>query len=176
MNVKLFQASIAHPFIAGKPLLVLGNKADMEGAMAVTDLEALLGLEEIKASNENVQVTMSSAAVQPSDRAGEADPRVEANLETLIKVVQGNFIALNERVLVDTEAKGREDLKKRLARERKVLKNKMILAFADSVKEEFKPDETDLKKSNPEDTFTAEEGLSFLGAELGEEVSALLWP
>ena len=102
---KLFQASLTHPFIAGKPLLVLGNKADKEEAMSMTDLEALLDIPEMKASNKNVQVTLSSAAVQPSDRAGEADPRVEANLETLIKVVQGNFIALNERVLVDTEAK-----------------------------------------------------------------------
>ena len=170
---KLFQASISHSFIADKPLLVLGNKADKEGAMSVTDLEGMLNLAEIKASNENVQVTLSSAPVQSSDSVAEADPRVEAKLEDLIKVVQENFIALNDRVIVDTEAKGKEDQKKRLARERKVLKNKMILAFAGSVKEEFKPDETDLKKSNPEDSFTQEEGLSFLGAELGEEVSAL---
>ncbi len=170
---KLFQASISHSFIADKPLLVLGNKADKEGAMSVTDLEAMLDLAEIKASNNNVQVALSSAPVQSSDSVAEADPRVEAKLEDLIKVVQEDFIALNDRVIVDTEAKGKEDQKKRLARERKVLKNKMILAFADSVKEEFKPDETDLKKSNPEDSFTQEEGLSFLGAELGEEVSAL---
>lgn len=170
---KLFQASISHSFIADKPLLVLGNKADKEGAMSVTDLEAMLDLAEIKASNNNVQVALSSAPVQSSDSVAEADPRVEAKLEDLIKVVQEDFIALNDRVIVDTEAKGKEDQKKRLARERKVLKNKMILAFADSVKEEFKPDETDLKKSNPEDSFTKEEGLSFLGAELGEEVSAL---
>jgi small GTP-binding protein len=170
---KLFQASISHSFIADKPLLVLGNKADKEGAMSVTDLEAMLDLAEIKASNNNVQVALSSAPVQSSDSVAEADPRVEAKLEDLIKVVQEDFIALNDRVIVDTEAKGKEDQKKRLARERKVLKNKMILAFADSVKEEFKPDETDLKKSNSEDSFTQEEGLSFLGAELGEEVSAL---
>ncbi len=170
---KLFQASISHSFITGKPLLVLGNKADKEGAMDISDLEALLDLSPIKAHNDNVQVTLSSAAAQPSDAAAEADPRVEAMLENLIGVVQDNFVALNHRVVVDTEAKVKEDLKKRLARETKVLKNKIILAFADSVKEEFKPDETDLKKNNPEDSFTAEEGLSFLGAELGEEVAAL---
>lgn len=169
----LFDATMAHSFVSGKPLLVLGNKADVDGGMSVDDLSSFLNLSEYTPlHNGNVGVSACSAALMESE--GEAvDDRIEGNLEALIKTVQDNYIGLNDRVIVDSKTKAKEDQKKRLQRERTVLKNKIILAFADTVKEEFKPDETDIKKSNPEDSFTADEGLTFLCAELGEEQAAL---
>merc|ERR1711991_701785 len=129
--------------------------------MSLDDLSTYLNLPEYKTlHNGNVSVSACSAALMESE--GDAiDDRIESNLESLIRTVQDNFITLDERVVTDSKIKAKEDQKKRLQRERTVLKNKIILAFADTVKEEFKPDETDLKKSNPEDFFTADEGLSF---------------
>jgi small GTP-binding protein len=168
----LFSATISHPFMTGKPLLVLGNKSDVDGGMSIDDLSAFLDLPAVSANNNNVSISACSAALMATEDEA-IDDRIETTLENLIGTVQDNFASLNDRVIVDTKAKAKEDQKKRLARERTVLKNKIILAFHEDVLEEFKPDEADKKKINPEDQFTVEEGLTFLGAELGEEVAAL---
>ena len=168
----LFDATMAHPFVAGKPLLVFGNKADVDNGMSIEDLSNFLNLSEYTSLHGNIAVSACSAALMESEDEA-VDDRIESNLEGLIKTVQDNFMWLNERVEADSRTKSKEDQKKRLQRERTVLRNKIVLAFADDVKEECRPDETDIKKSNPEDLFTREEGLTFLASELGEEVAAM---
>lgn len=168
----LFDATMAHAFVAGKPLLIFGNKSDLDGGMSVEELSTFLNLGEYTSLHGNITVSACSAALMDSEEQA-ADDRIESNVEALIKTVQDNFIWLNERVLTDSKTKSKQDQKKRLQRERAVLKSKIVLAFADDVKEECKPDETDIKKSNPEDLFTEEEGLTFLASELGEEVAAM---
>ena len=163
---------MAHAFVAGKPLLIFGNKSDLDGGMSVEELSTFLNLGEYTSLHGNITVSACSAALMDSEEQA-ADDRIESNIEALIKTVQDNFIWLNERVLTDSKTKSKQDQKKRLQRERAVLKSKIVLAFADDVKEECKPDETDIKKSNPEDLFTEEEGLTFLASELGEEVAAM---
>jgi len=169
-SVKIMKEALAHPFIAGKPLLVLGNKLnDASG----TESEVISKIEEKfdTAAYDGAAtkvVGCSAKAAEGEEATEEVDPRFEGGLEWLIETVQGKFESLQKRVEVDMAIKAKEDAKRRLARERKVLHNKICIAFADQVKEEFKPDFGN-KPPNPEDQFTEKEGHDFLISELGEE-------
>jgi len=160
----IFDTALSHEFVAKKPLLVLGTKQDVEGAAGEEALRARYGLEGLAHA--------SLAVCKAVGEAEEVDVRVEVGLEWLIKEAQDNFEALAVRVAKDSATKVKDDQKRRLARERKVLKNKISIAFLDLLSEENKPDLGD-KPPNPEDQFTEEEGLNFLSSELGEEVAAM---
>eukprot|EP00605_Chrysophyceae_sp_TOSAG23-4_P000703 GSChrysophyteH1.ASY1.ANO1.787.1 assembled CDS len=161
----VFDSSLSHDFVQGKPLLVIGTKQDKEGAVGEEDIKQNFALNDILTET---NVTVCKAVGE----AEEVDARIEGGLEWLIKSAQDNFESLSERVKKDSLTKVKDDQKRRLARERKVLKNKISIAFMHLLAEEHKPDLGD-KPPNPEDQFTVEEGLNFLSSELGEEVAAL---
>jgi len=100
----------------------------------------------------------------PEDEGISSDPRIEQGLEWLLKSIQGNYKVLNTRVIQDTERKIREEAKKRLERERKILKNKIAFAFPDLVPVDKRPDNM---PTAPEDVFSIEDGLTFLASEIG---------
>ena len=70
------------------------------------------------------------------------------------------------RVQTAIEKRKQDEKQRKLARERKVLKNKIAAAFPSNVDPEQLP--LGLKSdSEPEDIFTQQEGLEFLSSEIG---------
>ena len=181
-SVAFFQTTINHEYLKGKPLLIVANKMDKEGAMSAEKLSELL-----RDICPNANVVGCSSAIdtttgkhvpygieQPEDVdavMAAIDPRLETALESLLDQVQGNFQGLDQRVKTDTEKKKIEEAKKRLARERKVLRNRIAMAFTDQIAPEVMPD--NLPAPGPDDTFTRQEGIDFIAGEIGLEVSQL---
>lgn len=98
------------------------------------------------------------------------DPRIDSGIEWLLNTVIQEFPSLNDRVCSDTKKKSQEEAAKRVARERKVLRNKIMSAFPQLVDPSLLPEDMSMV---PEDTFSEDEGLSFLASEIGEDVSSL---
>lgn len=159
-SVAQFNTTQEHAFISKKPLLILATKTDLEGTASKDDIAARYNLGAMPFAR--LETCKAVGAVE------EVDANIEAGLEWVIEQVQGSFEQISTRVAADTVIKSKEDMKRRLARERKVLKTKISIAFIDLLSEENKPDLGD-KPPNPEDAFTEEEGLNFLSSELGEE-------
>jgi hypothetical protein len=92
---------------------------------------------------------------------------VESIVEWVLESVQSRYVELNTRVEGEIERRKKEELARKLARERKVLRNKIACAFPSLVTN------TDLlplgitSESEPEDCFTEEEGTTFLASEVG---------
>ena len=183
-SVSYFQTTVAHEFLAGKPLLVLANKADVAGATTAAELAEALGLAKYPGAEIVTCVsaidTGSGQAAPFGDDAPEGsaaavaaglDPRLEAALERLFDTVQGSFAALDSRVKRDSDKKKAEDAKKRLARERKVLRNRIAMAFSDRIAPEKMPD--NLPAPGADDTFTREEGIDFIAGEIGVDKAQL---
>lgn len=159
-SVTQFTTTMGHPFIAKKPLLVLGTKKDLEGATSADEIAERYGVRSMPYARTDTCKGVGAAE--------EVDASLEQGLEWLIEQVKGSFDEINRRVAIDTVSKAKEDIKRRLARERKVLKTKIAIAFTDLLSEENKPDLGD-KAPNPEDSFTEAEGINFLSSELGED-------
>lgn len=156
--VSLFKSTIKNAFLSGKPLLIFCNKQDVPGAKKGSELAELLNLAADFPSAQIVECCANSA-----------DATIEKSLEELLALVQDKYELLNERVELDTKQKTLDEAKKRLERERKVLRNKIAAAFPDDVDPKFKPD----LPASPEDSFTMDEGHTFLAAEIGEDVAGL---
>ena len=181
-SVAFFRTTINHEYLKGKPLLIVANKLDKEGAMSADKLSDLL-----QDICPNAKVVGCSSAIdtttgkhvsygieQPEDAdavMAAIDPRLETALESLLDQVQGSFQTLDQRVKTDTEKKKIEEAKKRLARERKVLRNRIAMAFTDQIAPAVMPD--NLPAPGPDDTFTRQEGIDFIAGEIGLEVSQL---
>ena len=176
-SIALFRVTLEHPSLSGKPVLILSNKQDKEGAISSSKLSELLDTNDgniLKYSFADCSSFVSKEcslefshgdlppngpqsprAIVPDDAM--VDPRFETALEKFLDKIQENFSALNNRVSDDIETRKTEEIKKRLERERKVLKNKIALAFKDQIDPSLLP--PNLPTANPEDTFTEEEGM-----------------
>jgi small GTP-binding protein len=176
----VFQHTVTHKYLAGKPLLLLANKQDKEGARSSEVLSEIFGMKRfvhstardccsfVKVGGESE--TKESAPEEETPEYG-VDPRFEASLEWLLNIVQENYPDLNERVEADTVLKKKEEAKKRIERERKVLKNKIAAAFRDEIDPSILP--PDLPAPLPDDIFLHDEAASFIAGEIGVEVANL---
>jgi small GTP-binding protein len=186
--IQLFQSTIAHPTLQNKPLLMVANKQDIPGAMSADEIRSLYALSSTLHSSststppiyhiaETSSSCLSSSANgsdEPEVIDQEADPRVERSVEWLLQEIQRNYAELNHRVEGDTKLKQLEEQQKRMQRERKVLKNKILSAFVEQVDPAIlAADSTLSPTANPEDVYTQEEGETFLANEIGEEVASL---
>ena len=168
-NILLFQSTMKHPSLSEKPILILANKQDKVGAISSLKLSELLDLKNIPKKNisfvECSSFVSKSGPAFPKDQNTDlpqteqfekkedstVDPKLEAGLELFLSIIQKDFVNLNQRVINDIEKRKLEDVQKRLERERKVLKNKIALAFKDQIEPSLLPE--NLPKSNPEDCF-----------------------
>ena len=170
--MQTFADTMNDSFLTGKPLLVLVNKQDDPNAASPYDFQDLLR-PLLKSDTVSVEFAGCSCIV-PEVAEGqerEADPRIEASLMHLLNNVLSDFTKLNHRVQQDSQRKNEEEMQKRIAKERKVLKNKIASAFIPLINPDYinahniKPD--------PNNLFSEEEGLDYLASEIGEEVGAL---
>ncbi|XP_071994621.1 ADP-ribosylation factor-like protein 13B isoform X2 [Engystomops pustulosus] len=108
---------LRHPRIAGKPVLVLANKQDQEGAMAEADIIEFLSLEKLVNDNKCLcQIEPCSAVLGYGKKI---DSHIRKGLNWLLEVIAKDFEALNERVQRETaEQRAQEEQDKQKIAER----------------------------------------------------------
>ncbi|XP_038658115.1 ADP-ribosylation factor-like protein 13B isoform X2 [Scyliorhinus canicula] len=108
---------IRHPRISGKPVLVLANKQDCDGALAEADIIEYLSLEKLVNENKCLcQIEPCSAALGYGKKL---DKAIRKGLGWLLNTVAKDYDALQERVQKDTmEQKAQEEKEKRERAER----------------------------------------------------------
>lgn len=160
-------------FLAGKPLLIIANKQDVPEAIIAEEWKEYLQSTSL-ASMPPQQVVIYSnttAAVPAEGEEKVADPRIEAALEQLLEVVISRFDELNERVIEDIKLKAIEEARRRIERERNVLRKKIATAFISEVDPAYIAEQQ--IEAEPERIFDVDEGVAFIAAEIGEEVANL---
>jgi ADP-ribosylation factor-like protein 13B len=171
-SIQLFKDTLSHSILKDKPLLLVANKQDVPGALSADEIRELYA--PLSSSRCHVAETssacLSSSADEPEVVEQEADPRIEKSIEWLLTQIQDNYAELNHRVELDSQVKQQEEQQKRMLKERKVLKNKIMAAFADQVDPSLL---LEGMTTNPEDVYTKDEGEVFLANEIGEELASL---
>lgn len=162
---EVFRNTISHELLRDKPLLVLANKQDVQGARSVESVCLDLDIPTIPTAK-----AFPCSAICASEESAEADPRIEQGVEWLLETVLARFRDLQTRVSADTKVKESEERRRRLERERKVLRGKIAEAFFEKIDRSLAPD---VEPAKPDDIFTAEEGANFLAAEIGVTAESL---
>ncbi|KAM3935012.1 ADP-ribosylation factor-like protein 13B isoform 2-T2 [Leptodactylus fuscus] len=108
---------LRHPRIAGKPVLVLANKQDREGAMAEADIIEYLSLEKLVNDNKCLcQIEPCSAVLGYGKKI---DSHIRKGLNWLLEIIAKDFEALHERVQKETaEQRAQEEQDKQKIAER----------------------------------------------------------
>jgi small GTP-binding protein len=173
-SIALFQSTMMNPGLQDKPLLIIANKQDIKGALTAAQMSSFLDLRAYSNSGyviaECVSFTSPSITdcftpkaepsatedVTPSPENFLVDRRFENALESFLEIIQEHFSALDTRVISDTAIKKDLVMKKRLQRERKVLKKKISSVFRHKIDISLLPE--NLPDIGPDDSFTKEEG------------------
>jgi len=172
-SAEIFRTVLNHPSIYGKPILIMANKHDIAGASSADAIRKMFGLADVPATEFEINIAeiyCNSVSNNENDNyehvSSETDQRIESGMEWMINTVQNSFDRLDLRVREDSKKKAAEEAKKRLDRERRVLKNKIAVSFSSTIDAALLP--ADLPTPNPEDAFTESEGITFLAAEIGK--------
>ncbi|GAA6227607.1 ADP-ribosylation factor-like protein 13B isoform X2 [Lates japonicus] len=112
---------LQHPRIAGKPVLVLANKQDQEGALAEADIIENLSLEKLVNENKCLcQIEPCSAVLGYGKKV---DKSIKKGLSWLLNNIAKDYEAITERVQKDTaeqRAQEEQDKKERAERVRRI--------------------------------------------------------
>ncbi|KAM4887533.1 ADP-ribosylation factor-like protein 13B isoform 1-T1 [Thomomys bottae] len=108
---------LRHPRISGKPILVLANKQDKEGALGEADVIECLSLEKLVNEHKCLcQIEPCSAVLGYGKKI---DKSIKKGLYWLLHIIAKDFDALNERIQKDTtEQRALEEQEKRERAER----------------------------------------------------------
>jgi ADP-ribosylation factor-like protein 13B len=169
-TVDVFESTLNNKCLVGKPLLIFANKQDQPGAKSAKELQEILPLAD--EYNDCVFIAECSSLIpDPLPENFKSDSNIETAVEMLCKRVLGNYEDLHRRVEKDSQAKAVEEAKKRIEREKKVLRNKIASAFiAALTASQIESLQVEADEAN---VFTEDEGVNFLSAEIGEEVTNL---
>jgi ADP-ribosylation factor-like protein 13B len=172
-TLEVFSNTVAHSYVTGKPLLVLVNKQDVASATTASAFQNLVEDNYSTLLDNGFVVFKNCSSFVPPEVSEDFQPdsRIEEALSYLLDSVLQQFDRLNERVGIDSKAKGEEEVRKRVAKERKVLKNKIASAFIAQIDADYIK-EHDIE-AEPENVFSEEEGLIYLASEIGEDVPGL---
>ncbi|XP_060922861.1 ADP-ribosylation factor-like protein 13B isoform X2 [Limanda limanda] len=112
---------LQHPRIAGKPVLVLANKQDRDGALAEADIIENLSLEKLVNENKCLcQIEPCSAVLGYGNKM---DKSIKKGLNWLLSNIAKDYEAITERVQKDTaeqRAQEEQDKKERAERVRRI--------------------------------------------------------
>ncbi|XP_048052919.1 ADP-ribosylation factor-like protein 13B isoform X3 [Megalobrama amblycephala] len=112
---------LRHPRIAGKPVLVLANKQDQDGALAEADIIETLSLEKLVNENKCLcQIEPCSAVLGYGKKV---DKSIKNGLNWLLNNIAKDYEAISERVQRDTaeqKAQEEQDKKERAERVRRI--------------------------------------------------------
>nr|XP_008536475.1 PREDICTED: ADP-ribosylation factor-like protein 13B isoform X1 [Equus przewalskii] len=108
---------LRHPRISGKPILVLANKQDKEGALGEADVIECLSLEQLVNEHKCLcQIEPCSAVLGYGKKI---DKSIKKGLYWLLHIIARDFDALNERIQKDTmEQRALEEQEKQERAER----------------------------------------------------------
>ncbi|XP_026556536.1 ADP-ribosylation factor-like protein 13B isoform X1 [Pseudonaja textilis] len=108
---------LRHPKISGKPVLVLANKQDKEGALAEADVIEYLSLEKLVNEHKCLCQIEPCSAILGNGR--KIDKSIKKGLLWLLHTIAKDFDVLHERIQKDiTEQKAIEEQEKRERAER----------------------------------------------------------
>nr|KAF6477133.1 ADP ribosylation factor like GTPase 13B [Molossus molossus] len=108
---------LRHPRISGKPILVLANKQDKEGALGEADVIECLSLEKMVNEHKCLCQIEPCSAILGSGK--KIDKSIKKGLYWLLHIIARDFEALNERIQKDTiEQRALEEQEKRERAER----------------------------------------------------------
>ncbi|XP_078100027.1 ADP-ribosylation factor-like protein 13B isoform X1 [Sander vitreus] len=108
---------LQHPRIAGKPVLVLANKQDQEGALAEADIIENLSLEKLVNENKCLCQIEPCSAVLGYGKT--FDKSIKKGMKWLLSNIAKDYEAITERVQKDTaEQRAQEDQDKKERAER----------------------------------------------------------
>ncbi|XP_045071162.1 ADP-ribosylation factor-like protein 13B isoform X3 [Coregonus clupeaformis] len=108
---------LRHPRIAGKPVLVLANKQDRDGALAEADIIENLSLEKLVNENKCLCQIEPCSAVLGYGKKG--DKSIKNGLNWLLNNIAKDYEAISERVQKDTaEQRVQEEQEKKARQER----------------------------------------------------------
>lgn len=109
---------LQHPRIAGKPVLVLANKQDQDGALAEADIIENLSLEKLVNENKCLcQIEPCSAVLGYGKKV---DKSIKKGLKWLLNNIAKDYEAITERVQKDTAEQRAQELQDKKAREERV--------------------------------------------------------
>ncbi|XP_070998240.1 ADP-ribosylation factor-like protein 13B isoform X5 [Oncorhynchus clarkii lewisi] len=108
---------LRHPRISGKPVLVLANKQDRDGALAEADIIENLSLEKLVNENKCLCQIEPCSAVLGYGKKG--DKSIRNGLNWLLNNIAKDYEAISERVRKDTaEQRAQEEQEKKERQER----------------------------------------------------------
>ncbi|XP_007664811.2 ADP-ribosylation factor-like protein 13B isoform X2 [Ornithorhynchus anatinus] len=111
---------LRHPRISGKPILVLANKQDKEGALAEADVIECLSLE--KLVNEHKCLCQIEPCSAVMGYGKKIDKSIRKGLYWLLHIIAKDFDALNERIQKDTLEQRAYEEQEKLERAERVKK------------------------------------------------------
>jgi small GTP-binding protein len=170
----VFDSFFQSSSIKSKPLLIVINAFDNHVAVESTELLNQLNIDTNTSLIKVIQCLAGGLTELSTDTSDDQsqniDPRIEEGVDWLISAVSANYSMLNERVISDTAARYQEELKKQVARERKVLKSKIASIFYNDLDPS---NQSEHEPSAESDILSQSEGIEFLSSEIGEDVNAL---
>jgi HPt (histidine-containing phosphotransfer) domain-containing protein len=169
-TMDVLSSTLSNQSLKGKPLLIYANKQDVIGARTAKELQDILPIPQEYQDQLLIAETCASVP-DPLPEGFTPDPNIEAGIEMLCKQILSSFDELQARVIRDSQLKAIEEAKKRIERERKVLRSKIASAFVNSLPKEFV--EANQIEADEANVFDENEGLNFLAAEIGEDSNNL---
>ncbi|XP_061086443.1 ADP-ribosylation factor-like protein 13B, partial [Conger conger] len=106
---------LRHPCIAGKPVLLLANKQDREGALREVDIIDHLSLETLVNQNKCLSKIVPCSAVKTIGKKA-----IQSGLQWLLKTVANCYDLISERVQKDTVEQREQEEKERRERAERV--------------------------------------------------------
>lgn len=166
-SLELLSQTINNSMLLNKPMALFINKDDLKETLNASSITEILN------SSHPVFITRCCGIGVINNDEKLADQRIVDEIENLIAFIIKNYESLNSRVIEDTKTKQLEETRRRLQRERNVLKNKIIAAFIDFIDPVFIQESLDEFKVNKQDIFEESEGLLFLASEIDLKVEDL---
>uniref|UniRef100_H2ZKP5 ADP-ribosylation factor-like protein 13B n=1 Tax=Ciona savignyi TaxID=51511 RepID=H2ZKP5_CIOSA len=145
---------LQHPFIAGKPILLLANKQDVDGAMNEASVCDALQLEDVVNRNRCPCKVELCAAV--TSKPKKMDPPLQRGLMWLVTNIAGQFDPLTARMKSDMEVQEEERKEEALKRKERIrLKHEREKREEEERnKEEVENRQVDAEKQNDESSNT----------------------
>ncbi|XP_032413403.1 ADP-ribosylation factor-like protein 13B isoform X4 [Xiphophorus hellerii] len=145
---------LQHPRIAGKPVLVLANKQDLEGALAEADIIENLSLEKLVNENKCLcQIEPCSAILGCGKKV---DKSIKKGLTWLLSNIAKDYEAIAERVQKDTaeqRALEEQDKKERAERVRRIREERERLEREEAEREGRPVQEDEADDGNMQSPF-----------------------
>ncbi|XP_028837401.1 ADP-ribosylation factor-like protein 13B isoform X3 [Denticeps clupeoides] len=145
---------LRHPRIAGKPVLVLANKQDQDGALAEADIIESLSLEKLVNENKCLcQIEPCSAVIGYGKKV---DKSIKNGLNWLLNSIAKDYEAITERVQKDTaeqRAQEEQDKKERAERVRRIREERDRLEREEAEREGRPIQEEDAENINMSNPF-----------------------